>query len=122
MPHNRRRFSRIHFQTDACLYISHGEFAVDIIDLSLKGALVRPHTAFFATMGSHGILKMHLAGTEALIRMETTLVHCQAGNIGLYCREIDLDSITHLRRLVELNAGDEAILQRDLAALSRPEN
>ena len=37
--------------------------------------------------------------------------------IGFVCRHIDVDSISHLRRLVELNLGDEALLERELAAL-----
>ena len=32
-------------------------------------------------------------------------------------RSIDLDSITHLRRLVELNSGDAAMLERELHTL-----
>ena len=31
---------------------------------------------------------------------------------------IDLDSITHLRRLVELNLGDEKLLERELSHLA----
>ena len=31
---------------------------------------------------------------------------------------IDLESISHLRRLVELNLGDSSLLERELAALS----
>jgi hypothetical protein len=37
----------------------------------------------------------------------------------LRCDSIDLDSITHLRRLVELNAGDPRELDRELAILIR---
>ncbi|NQD96622.1 PilZ domain-containing protein, partial [Pseudomonas sp. CrR25] len=32
------------------------------------------------------------------------------------------DSISHLRRLVELNLGDEALLERELTALGEEEN
>jgi len=31
---------------------------------------------------------------------------------------VDIDSITHLRRLIELQLGDPALLDRDLAQLS----
>lgn len=122
MPHNRRRFSRIQFQTEARLYLPNGEYDIEVADLSLKGALVRPKADFFATMGSNGVLKVRLDDLETVIRMEVTLVHREGRHIGLYFREIDLDSITHLRRLVELNSGDEAVLQRDLTALSHQEN
>ncbi len=33
------------------------------------------------------------------------------------CEHIDIDSITHLKRLIELNLGDEALLHRELAHL-----
>jgi hypothetical protein len=33
------------------------------------------------------------------------------------CKEIDLDSISHLRRLIELNLGDQEELERELGAL-----
>jgi len=33
------------------------------------------------------------------------------------CQRIDMDSITHLRRLIELNAGDPGLLQREPAQL-----
>ncbi|MCG8610315.1 MAG: hypothetical protein MI864_07240, partial [Pseudomonadales bacterium] len=30
---------------------------------------------------------------------------------------IDLDSITHLKRLIELNVGDPSLIERELSAL-----
>jgi hypothetical protein len=35
----------------------------------------------------------------------------------LHCDNIDVDSVTHLRRLVALNSGDPKLLDRELAAL-----
>jgi hypothetical protein len=37
--------------------------------------------------------------------------------VGLHCRHIDIESLAHLRRLIELNLGDPALLERELAAL-----
>ena len=48
-------------------------------------------------------------------------MHVDGANVGLRCDNIDLDSITHLRRLVELNVGDHNILERDLASLINDE-
>lgn len=36
----------------------------------------------------------------------------------LLCRSIDLDSVTHLRRLIELQLGAPSLLERDLAELT----
>ncbi len=39
------------------------------------------------------------------------------GELGLRCEDIDVDSITCLRRLVELNLGEPELLERELSAL-----
>lgn len=118
MATERRHFIRIQFQTNAHLHLSEGEFAVEVVDISLKGALIRPHSELFATVGSNGVLDISLGEADAFIRMEVTIAHREGSYFGLACREIDLDSITHLRRLVELNVGDESILHRELIALA----
>jgi hypothetical protein len=51
------------------------------------------------------------------ISMSTTVTHVAGRRVGLRCDNIDLDSVTHLRRLVELNAGDPNLLDRELSAL-----
>ena len=45
------------------------------------------------------------------------MTHAEAGRIGFRIEHIDMDSVAHLRRLVELNLGDPDLLKRDLAAL-----
>lgn len=116
----RRRFSRILFNANAQLLLPSGDLDVEVIDLSLKGAMVRPQTPAYVQMGTHGTLKLRLDALAATIRMEVTIVHHQGEQYGLACREIDLDSITHLRRLIELNLGDEALLNREIQALTEP--
>lgn len=117
MVENRRLFSRIAFHTNAWLQLPDGEVGVDVIDLSLKGALVKPSTSESCPQGTRCVLKIVLdeAGTE--IHMEATVAHLDHGHLGLACQEIDLDSITHLRRLIMLNLGDETLLERELSKL-----
>ncbi len=115
---NRRLFSRIRFRTDARLYLPGQESDVEIVDLSLRGALVAAPEGVYAALGTPCTLRLRLDELGTTIRMETTVVHREGGYYGLYCREIDLDSITHLRRLVELNLGDESLLHREITRLS----
>lgn len=117
--HNRRKFSRIPFQHEANLFLPDGEFVVDVLDLSLKGVLIHPHANMFVTIGTPCTLKIRLDDLGTSIRMEATIVHHLANYYGLACRDIDLDSVTHLRRLVELNLGDEALAEREFNLLSR---
>ncbi|WP_346289016.1 PilZ domain-containing protein, partial [Zoogloea sp.] len=60
---------------------------------------------------------------EVQVLMSGQIAHVEARgdalHLGLVCREIDLDSITHLRRLVELNLGDAELLEREVALLVR---
>jgi len=51
------------------------------------------------------------------ITMHGRLTHIKGQKVGMLCDSLDLDSITHLRRLVELNAGDPDLLERELATL-----
>ena len=117
MTENRRQFSRISFQTEARLSLPSGESGVEVLDLSLKGALVRSERLLTSEIGSHGTLIVRLDDMGTIIHMEITVAHQEGTTFGLKCREIDLDSITHLRRLVELNLGDEKLLERELSHL-----
>lgn len=49
--------------------------------------------------------------------MTGKVAHVAGGRLGVRCTEIDLESITNLRRLVELNVGDEEILNREISAM-----
>lgn len=120
MTQNRRQFSRIPFQTEAHLFLPTAEYPVDLVDVSLKGALIRPAEPLFIGVGSQCTLKIRLDDMGTTIRMEATVVHHQGEYYGLACREIDLDSVTHLRRLVALNLGDEALLEREISVLAQP--
>ena len=118
MNQNRRKFSRIPFKTEARLFLPDGEHAVEVLDLSLQGALIHPKGAMYVTVGTNGTLKISLDDMGSSIRMEVAVVHHVADHYGLACREIDLDSVTHLRRLVALNLGDETLAEREFAQLT----
>jgi hypothetical protein len=63
-------------------------------------------------------LTIELEGTGGLaIAMDVTPIHLGENRLGFRCDRIDLASASHLRRLVELNLGDPALLERELAAL-----
>jgi hypothetical protein len=161
---NRRHFARIHFDARAHLSLpGNVTHAVEILDFSLKGALVRLPEELSLCVGQVLILKAQL-GTppqennstrknnynplslwgddqfvdrvtprespadgnsaesnavdqETFITMGVRVAHVNDRTAGLRCIEIDLDSLTHLRRLLELNLGDSALLCRELEHL-----
>lgn len=115
----RRRFSRITFHRPAELDLGSEKATCEVIDVSLKGALVEVPVRFDAAVGQRCALVIRLDAGDAEIRMEGEVVHREGTLVGVRCREIDLDSISHLRRLVELNVGDDEVLHRELSALVR---
>ena len=116
----RRRFSRIAFHRPAELDVRVGQAACEVLDVSLKGALVEVPPTFRVHLGQPCTLVIRLDAGDARIRMEGEVVHREGAQVGVRCVEIDLESISHLRRLVELNIGDEDVLHRELSALVRP--
>lgn len=113
---DRRRFQRFAFDAKTELMQGQRRWPVELHDLSLKGLLVHRPESWDADPAQPFEARIRLAD-DAEVRMEVEATHGEGELIGLVCRHIDVDSISHLRRLVELNLGDEALLERELAAL-----
>lgn len=114
---NRRRFSRIQFHRAAELVLGTDRYPVEVIDVSLNGALLQVPPGFSGRAGQPCSLSIRLEPSESHIRMIGELAHVERGRVGLRREEIDLESMAHLRRLVELNLGDASLLDRELDAL-----
>ena len=113
---NRRQFWRAHFHSPVQL-AAHGQVSeADLYDISLKGALLKVPEGWQGKAGDRCQLRLNLAA-DATISMAATIAHVAGRRIGLHCDNIDLDSVTHLRRLVALNSGDAQLLDRELTSL-----
>ena len=112
----RRRFQRVHF--DAATEIAQGKrtWSVELQDISLKGLLVRRPSGWDGRSNMPFTACIRLT-EDIQLEMEVELTREKDDQLGFVCRHIDLDSISHLRRLVELNLGDETLLERELTAL-----
>ena len=113
-----RHFSRIPFQAEVQLHFHLAKEAqmAHLLDISLKGALVetrQPIANIFKGKACRMVLFLSTGGEH--ITMEGKVVHQDGQHIGIECQHIDLDSMINLRRLVELNTGDEKLLERELA-------
>lgn len=113
----QRYFSRIPFDADALIVGPDKSWQTELVDVSLKGALVTCPADWDADSSlKHFLLKIRLSD-EAEVDMEVEIAHQENNHIGFHCHNIDVESISHLRRIVELNLGDEDLLQRELHAL-----
>ncbi len=116
MNQERRRFRRIDF--DARVEIAQGDknWQAQLLDISLKGLLL-------AKMGPYQLqptvplLVKIILSDHTSIAMSAQVVHQTLEQLHLACVTIDIDSISHLRRLIELNIGDANAAERELTEL-----
>jgi len=110
----RRRFLRIQFDGITELLIEQQKYTVELLDLSLKGALIKSERPLPCQPDSPFQMHIHLAADDLTLSFNTSLVRMVDNNYGLRFNTIDLDTLTHLRRIMELNLGDENLLEREL--------
>ncbi len=116
---DKRRFSRINFDAEVHLVSAEGSWHSQLVDISLKGLLIDLPDNWAPNIQERFLVELLTENEEAAIRMEVSVAHVDDQHAGLRCEHIDLDSISHLRRLVELNLGDTDILDRELAEFSQ---
>ena len=118
---DKRRFTRIFFSTPVLLEVAGEQCATSLIDISLKGALVAANSKLDQYLGENCSIKFELQGSDVEIEMIGNIVHMERNSVGIACEKIDIESVTHLRRLIELNVGNADLLDRDLDSLTHPE-
>ena len=112
----RRLFTRFDFQANVFLYSGSQAWESELIDISLKGALLRRPTDWDGKSGESYRIEIRLEG-GVVISMSVSVAHIAIDRIGFICERIDMDSFMHLKRLVELNLGDPTLLSRELSGL-----
>lgn len=115
---DQRHFSRVPFLVDAQFEVGSTSQLCHLLDIALKGALVEiaPSAAFPPGTDCRLVLPLDSFGEQQIV-MEGSIVHQEDSRIGMACRYIDIDSLTNLRRLLELNLGSDSLLERELAEL-----
>ncbi len=113
----RRRFSRVLF--DAHVELAQGDFhwRASLLDISLKGLLLQQKLPDNINHLEPILVKVLLTD-QATIAMSVMVAHQHHNQLGLSCESIDIDSISHLRRLIELNLGDASAADRELFELA----
>lgn len=120
MSDDRRRFSRIPFDAPVSLHQDAWHAQVQLLDISLRGLLVMQPDNWDQVDSSQPLQAIVTLSSLEQIHMEAHPAFVREGLIGLECLHIDLNSISHLRRLVMLNLGDESLAERELSALLNP--
>ncbi|SJN53826.1 PilZ domain-containing protein [Vibrio ruber] len=114
----KRRFSRIIYRAPALLTQGSVHIATTVQDLSLHGILLSvigeprldPHQPVY--------IEFPLPESDISIQMTANIVSLENSILHASIAYIDVESISHLKRLIELNVGDDALLHRELEHLT----
>ncbi len=114
---DQRKFHRIFYNSEAILTYKDKQWACELLDISLHGCLLRFQSPWEQkNIEELYTLTLQLSETTSIV-MELSISHVIGNEAGFKCEHIDLNSISTLRRMVELNLGDSELLERDLIAL-----
>ncbi len=113
----KRHFKRIPMDGPVELACADRQWQSRLLDISLKGALIITPANWEAVSAAECGLSLTL-DDAIVITMHGAIVHTGNDHLGFRCDHIGLDSISHLKRLIELNLGDEALLERELSELT----
>lgn len=115
---DKRIFQRVLFSHDAKLVCNGESHIVQILDLSLHGFLCTKPDALNVSLKDETTLILTLEQGRKIV-MESTVVHVENSHLGMSSHHIDIDSVSELKRLIQLNLANDDLLNRELAMLAR---
>lgn len=117
MP-ERRKFSRVVYRTPATIQQGEQKWQSKVLDLSLKGALLATPLDWVEGNNKDYDISFRLHDSDIELAMELKLIQECGEYLRFQLDHIDIDSASHLKRLVELNVGNDDLLHRELAQLT----
>ncbi|MDW6092014.1 PilZ domain-containing protein [Vibrio rhizosphaerae] len=114
----KRRFSRIIYRAPALLTQGSIHLATTVQDLSLHGILLSILDDTRLDLQQPIYIEFPLPESDISIQMTANIVSMKNCTLHASIAYIDVDSISHLKRLIELNVGNDALLHRELEHLT----
>ncbi len=113
----KRRFSRVAFAEKCTVKYEGYSFDVTLEDISLKGALVRFEATAGCRPGDRLEISFLLGGSDIPMKFSAQVVHVSDDTAGVKFVETSLDTMIHLRGLMEARTLDPDKIQSELAFL-----
>ena len=111
----RRNFHRVPFATKAEINCNEKKFHGEVLDISLQGALINGKGTIPLEKNSLCVLSINLLGSEVTMQFDVRLVHREENRLGFRFIGEDIESMIHLRRLLELNIGSAEVVDSEIS-------
>jgi len=115
----RRVFTRIPFDADYRLHNPNADkyWKGRVVDLSLRGTLVERPADLTPESGEEYVFELLLGSENLKVVMLVSVAHFDENNIGFRCLHIDLESISHLRKILEFNLDKPEMVEREISEM-----
>lgn len=108
-----RHYRRIPFTTTATVILDHRRLVCELVDLALRGTLLQTDAEVSLKIGERAQVEIELANSELKLTFGVELIHREQNQYGFLFIAADNESLAHLRRLLELNLGDDEQVERE---------
>lgn len=117
----KRKFSRVQFQSEALVKSESREVRAEVANLSLKGMFLKTEEKF--PVNEAVDMKIFLSGTssELTINVNGTVVRNEDSGLGIVFNRMDLDSFIYLRNVISYNIDDDATVMEEFFRYMRPD-
>lgn len=112
----RRQFTRVEFDASVVVQQGDNQCTTQLVDISVNGVLIKTPAQYHIRTDMPCSLSVVLTD-ETTISMQVALVHSSSKFLGFQCTNIDMESVAHLRKLIEFNLNDQFAPDRVLAEL-----
>jgi hypothetical protein len=111
---DERKFRRIPFEAEIQLAVAGRTWTCQLLDIALKGILMESPTPLALPIGTMVSLSLPLPGSTISLDFHAELIHHQGNRLGFKFLHENLQTLTHLRTLLELNTGDPEGVRSEL--------
>ena len=111
----RRNFQRVPFATEAEINCNEKKFNGDLLNISLKGALINVYGPLPLEKDNICELLIHLVDSEITMQFDVDLVHREENKFGFKFIGKDTETMIHLRRLLEFNIGSSEAIDKEIS-------
>ncbi|WP_094752045.1 PilZ domain-containing protein [Psychromonas sp. CD1] len=117
----KRKFSRISFSGHCFLSKKVNSKEIlwqsELLDISLNGALIQRPDEWLNNDNETLQLNLKFDHSDVELNIKCTVCHQEEFCLGIKFITLSLESISHIKRLVQLNIADESLLYREISQL-----
>ena len=111
----RRRYQRVPFQAETVVKTPEDHWNCTLLNIALGGDLLESKSLDLEH-GARCQITITLPASAIVLEFDAELAHREGQHYGFKFIHVDLQSLTHLRKLIELNTGDADSIRGELMA------